>query len=114
MPFWDKAAGALKGAAGGWGSKLERGLFELGSVGERSGTTRGMLEHLPASTAGRTSKGQIIGGNAAVEARRSQLQGQLINQGKRRALVGGAGLGAIGMSSGASGMRAKSSGGYTG
>ena len=102
--------GFMKGAR----AYADDALYQLGSVGKTGTKARASLER--AATRAGKNEG-VFGGalnvdrNADIALRRRQ---QLLGMGKKRAIVGGVGLGAIGVSSGASGMRAKSSGGFTG
>ena len=76
-------------------------LMGLGGIGTKGTMMRGMSE-------GTSPFGPMT------DSTRAMARQGLTDMGKKRAAVGVVGMGAIGMSSGASGMRARSSGGYTG
>lgn len=83
-------------------SSVSQKLFaSLGGMGNRGGVMTEMAR-------GRSPFGAM---NAA---QRGTAQQTLQSMGQRRAAYSAGGVGLIGLSSGASGMRAKSSGGYTG
>lgn len=80
--------------------RATRGMLRLGGTGGRG------RELMGAYTRGAQTVGDL--------GSRSEIRGALMQRGRRRFIGGAAGVGFIGMSSGASGLSARSSGGATG